>query len=236
MEEKPNLYYSCINGVPFDNFCSDAAIGAHNSGHEVHKFEDVSEVPYNPFNIVVASVEDTQKYLGKEIPTIDHSWATEFLKRKSTRINSIEDIKEYPCFIKPEKDIKAFTGFVASNYEDAKRNSYSYEGSILKQDVINIESEYRVYVSSYRGILGVKHYLGDPYLSLDKDFVEKCHRKSQDHLTEKSYTLDFGIDDKGETFLIEVNDGWAIGNYGLDPDYYYHFVKIRFLQLTGILR
>jgi hypothetical protein len=27
------------------------------------------------------------------------------------------------------------------------------------------------------------------------------------------YSLDFGIDDKGRTLLIEINDGYALGNY-----------------------
>ena len=44
------------------------------------------------------------------------------------------------------------------------------------------------------------------------------------------------IKENGDTFLIEVNDGWAIGNYGLSPDRYYSFVKNRWLQLTGILK
>lgn len=114
--------------------------------------------------------------------------------------------------------------------------SHNYKREIIKQDVISVESEYRVYISYLRGILGVKHYLGDPYLKLNKNFVKECYKESTKHLKEKSYTLDFGIDDKGETFLIEVNDGWAIGNYGLPPYMYYHFIKNRFLQLTGVLK
>lgn len=233
---KPKLYYSCINKIAFDNFCSDAAIGARDEDIETIGFEDISEVPYDPYHIVVASVEDTLQYLGKEVNVIDHSWASKFLKRDFEQFESLKHIDQWPCFVKPAKDIKAFTGFVSDSYQMAMMMSYDYEGPVVRQKIINIESEYRVYISSLRGILGVKHYLGDPYLTLDKDFVNECFLESKKRLTENSYTLDFGVDDKGETFLIEVNDGWAIGNYGLEPKTYYHFVKNRFLQLTNVLK
>jgi len=48
--------------------------------------------------------------------------------------------------------------------------------------------------------------------------------------------LDIGIDEKGTNYLIEINDGWAIGNYGLNPVDYFSFVKTRWLQITGILK
>lgn len=235
---KPQLYYQCIDGIPFDNFCSDAAIGANNSGIVVIPFEDVSEIPYNPYNIVVTSVEDTQKYLGKTIPVISHSWAIRqgYLKRTFELFSNIAEIDFYPCFIKPAEEIKAFTGFVAEDKDSAKQLSYNFEGPVIVQEVIEIESEYRVYMCNSRGVLGVHHYLGNPFLTLNKEFVEKVCRESQINLLENSYTLDFGINNKGETFLIEVNDGWAIGNYGMSPNKYYHFVKNRFLQLTGVLK
>ena len=35
-----------------------------------------------------------------------------------------------------------------------------------------------------------------------------------------AYTLDVGITKEGLTLLVEVNDMWAIGSYGLDGDTY----------------
>lgn len=236
MENKPILYYSCIDGVAFDSFCSDAAIGARDSRIEAIGFEDISEVPQDPYNIIVASVEDTLKYLGRNIPVIDHSWTDTFLRRKSEVFENIDSIDKYPCFIKPAEEIKAFTGFVSSDREFSNMCSYNYKGSVLRQEVISIKSEYRVYMSNLLGILGVHWYSGDPFAKLDKDFVEFVCNQSRHNLSEQSYTLDFGIMDDGETFLIEVNDGWAIGNYGLPPLKYYNFVKNRFLQLTGVIK
>ncbi len=231
---KPTLYYQVNEfGTPYDNFCSDAAIGASNNDIDVIAVEKPPK--FRPYNIVIGTVEFTELYLGKKYQPIDHSWCKPFYNRNviETRIN---DLTTFPVFIKPSSEIKAWTGIVVNNKEEALHFTQQYDKPILSSNVIDIISEYRVYIIKDRGIIGVKHYLGDPYVTLDKEFVNKCYLESSKNLNENSYTLDFGIDQNNKTFLIEVNDGWAIGNYGLDPDSYYSFVKNRFLQLSGVLK
>ncbi len=49
------------------------------------------------------------------------------------------------------------------------------------------------------------------------------------------YAIDFGVTDKGQTILIEVNDGYALGSYGL---FYLDYVKLlsaRWAELTSTL-
>lgn len=229
---KPVLYYRLEDGIPFDNFCSDAAIGAREQGIKAVGFEELPE--FDKFNIVVTSVEETQKYLGDIICPIHREWSVPFEKREIWEC-LISEIEDYPCFIKPSQEIKAWTGIVVENEREAKLFTQDYDGLVYCSPVLDIVSEYRVYVMHYRGIIGVKHYLGDPYMTLDQKFVQECYMASR-VLTENAYTLDFGITSNGDTFLIEVNDGWAIGNYGLSPKNYYEFVKSRFLQLSGVLR
>jgi hypothetical protein len=228
----PKLYYQLEDKIPLDNFCSDAAIGARENG--ILAVGTHTPPAFHPYNIVVGSVEFTQEYLDRVIPPIDRSWSIPYEKREIVEC-TIDEIKGYPCFIKPSQEIKAWTGIVVENEDQARLFTQDYQKKVFCSAVKDIESEYRVYVVKNRGIIGVKHYLGDPYMSLDKDFVEECYRVSR-VLNENSYTLDFGITKQGETFLIEVNDGWAIGNYGLNPSEYYSFVKNRFLQLSGVLK
>lgn len=229
---KLELHYQTLNGVAFDNFCSDAAIGARNLGVPVYTFENVDEIEYSPYKIIVATVEDSLKYLKRNIEAIDDTFAAAY-KNKTTVFNSLEETQDYPCFIKPYKQIKAFTGIVVDNLEEARQFTNNFQGQIQRQDIIDIESEYRVYITEER-ILGVKHYLGCPYKTPEKEITEKIFKLCKENLTNLSYTIDVGIKDNGETFLIEINDGWAIGNYGLSPDKYYQFVKNRWLQLTGV--
>lgn len=70
----------------------------------------------------------------------------------------------------------------------------------------------------------------------DKSFVEEIYKQSKLNLEQNSYTLDIGIDDRGNNYLIEINDGWSVGNYGLNPSDYFSFVKTRWLQITGVIK
>lgn len=45
--------------------------------------------------------------------------------------------------------------------------------------------------------------------------------------------MDFGVTDKGETVLIEVNDGFSIGLYGLFHIDYAKLLSARWAELTG---
>lgn len=251
MEHKPTLFYQTDKkGFPLFPFCYSAAKGALEADIDIEPFTTDECPQYDPYNIIVGSVEKTIEYLlqkykdpVKEFKAIDDSWAAEF-KKRNEQIMDISEVNEFPCFVKPNKQIKAFTGFIAENREQldlfARVNVYGHMhpflGSVKIQDIVNVQSEYRVYVSNLRGIIGIYRYLGNPFAKLNRTFVEYCTNISRQYLSEQSYTLDFGIDDKGETFLIEINDGWAIGNYGLDPKDYYHFIKNRFLQLTGVIK
>jgi len=233
---KPKLYYRVDEkGIPFDNFCSDAAIGANEADILCIAFSDIKQVPKSQYNIVVTTVEESQEWLGYKVFPINDTWAGEFKKREE-KFCLLEEIEKYPCFIKPAQDIKQFTGIVVENEKEAKLFTSNYDGQLSVQEIVEIESEYRLYYTETRGILGIKHYLGNPYLVPDEKFVEELVFHAKKELKEKSFTLDIGIKNNGETFLIEINDGWAVGNYGLPPNLYYSFVKARWLQLTGVIK
>lgn len=43
-----------------------------------------------------------------------------------------------------------------------------------------------------------------------------------------AYTIDIGILESGENVVIEYNDMWAIGNYGIPNDLYLRLLKDRY--------
>ena len=47
------------------------------------------------------------------------------------------------------------------------------------------------------------------------------------------YSLDFGVTDTDKTLLIEVNDGYALGSYGLFHVDYAKLLAARWAELTG---
>lgn len=45
--------------------------------------------------------------------------------------------------------------------------------------------------------------------------------------------LDFGITDDGQTLLIEFNDGFSLGNYGVEPTLYAILLTARWAEING---
>lgn len=223
-----------------DDFCYDAMIGAHYCGIKYKSFTDVSNVPANKENIIVGSVEQCTQWLrqsGYQLPEQPSlKIFTPVLGRSVKEVNisvAYDMLESGPIFVKPSTQIKAFTGFVAINGASLSIFSEGYQGDVWVQTVVDIVSEYRVYINNNK-IMGVKHYSGDPLIFPNVDVINQAFDIAKEHIDFHSYTLDFGVLEDGSTILIEFNDGWAIGNYGLDPVDYYLFVRDRWLQLTGV--
>jgi len=52
------------------------------------------------------------------------------------------------------------------------------------------------------------------------------------HSAPAAYALGFGIDDKGTMKLVECNDGYSLGTYGIGAVNYAKFLSARWSQLT----
>ena len=222
--------------LAFD-FCYSALLGAEYMGHKVKTFKDVSELSGDPYNIIVGSVEQCSKWLSLnnyKIPeTLYREELIPFLRR-SCEIMHIDCARElaFPYFIKPYDQIKAFTGFVAHDKLILDIFSEGYSGNVIVQEPIDIVSEYRIYVHNNK-VIDMKHYAGD-WKEFPSD-TGKLIRTCFQCIPYKAFTIDVGVYD-GSMCLIECNDMWAIGNYGLEPKDYYLAIKDRWLQITGILK
>ncbi|RGS52466.1 DUF4343 domain-containing protein [Olsenella sp. AF21-51] len=47
------------------------------------------------------------------------------------------------------------------------------------------------------------------------------------------YAADFGVTSDGRTLLVEVNDGYSLGPYGLWPELYAQLLSARWAQMVG---
>jgi hypothetical protein len=234
---RPALYVQAApynNNLAFD-FCYSAKLGAQEAGIEVSHFANIVDVPPSPYNIIVGSVEVCTQWLAQSSftvpPVIDLLLFKDFLGRQ-VEVLPISQVN-IPAFIKPAYQHKAFTGFIADSNLALAVWSEGFQGDVISQQIIDIKSEYRMYINCQK-IIGMKHYSGDCLLFPNSQFITSCVEKSYELLDNHSYTLDFGVLEDGTTVLIEPNDGWAVGNYGLDPLDYYYFVRNRWLQLTGV--
>jgi len=240
------LYYQTSAGFPIRVYDIYAAIGAKDLGIKVCPYEFIDEVPGTADTIVVGNVPDCLWWLnehGYKTPEeIDLTKFTSFMNRRFERVeNNKLNSFHFPCFIKPTK-AKAFNAGVYSaclEFLMTDKNS-KYKDDYYISEVVLFESEWRVYIRSGK-IIGCKHYSGNHLLFPHVGTINSIVEYAETILDNHSYTIDVGIQysyyDKDEfytTHLVELNDGFAIGNYGVEPTDYYLFLRDRWLQLTGL--
>lgn len=116
---------------------------------------------------------------------------------------------------------------------------------VFLSETVDIFSEYRCFVHNKK-LVGLQWYSGDftEFPSIDKilSFINKMNKWEHSPI---AYTLDVGIiksknfenndspESDSRTVVIECNDAWSIGNYGLDPLIYAKMLRDRWFELTG---
>lgn len=139
-----------------------------------------------------------------------------------------------PLFIKPRENLKRFTGKAFESESDVwELSRLSKHTPVWCAEVVRWLAEYRVFVvkSSVRGI---RWYAGDAHCPLDETVVTEALRAFETSgEAHAAYAIDFGVLETGETALVEVNDGFSIGAYGLDRGLYAEFTLTRWLELMS---
>jgi hypothetical protein len=134
-----------------------------------------------------------------------------------------------PIFVKPVVP-KEFNGRILNSCLDlismAKKPD---ELEVYTSDPIEILSEFRVYVLDGE-ILDVKNYYGDWSLTPSVDFVENVVRNYKN--APVAYGVDIGVN-KESAFVVEVNDGCNLGNYGLDSIHYGEMIVSRWVEIIN---
>jgi hypothetical protein len=140
-----------------------------------------------------------------------------------------------PFFVKPTAALKRFTGRVVESWNDLQvLANASDDMRVICSDVVQWRSEHRVYVANGR-IVGTRHYLGDPELSVDVNAVRDAVAAYQSSgVAPAGYGIDFGVLATGETALVEVNEGYGLGSYGLDDAAYADLIISRWCELASI--
>jgi len=175
-------------------------------------------------------VKKTAEILGFEMPKpINIPESLKLYCGRKVWESNIEHLS-YPCFVKPADEAKLFTGFVAKSSKDfvLYPELIGFNGNIMCSEPIeNILSEWRCFVLKGK-VLNCSNYSGNPLIFPDKRKIDFLIEKFYD--APSGYSLDVCVTDK-ETQLIEVNDGWALGNYGCDPQDYFKLIKTRWFEI-----
>lgn len=237
-----NAFLEKINGEWLDEFVYISVQPLQERGFKVIPFDgnDLDNTlgckRISPkYDICIGSVEAMQYYFklcGVEIPKcITYPIELrDYLRRRVSKTTFGELTDDYPYFIKPANDIKKFTGDLIEKknhlqiLKDIHNIADDYE--VYKCAKVNFITEYRVFVS--KGVIyGIKHYKGDFTKFINVDVVNSMIKDYQN--CPSAYVLDVGLTDTNETLLVEVNDMWAVGSYGLyGKDY--SFLSLRRLR------
>ena len=144
------------------------------------------------------------------------------------RVHVVEE--KPPIFIKPIVG-KLFDGHVARGFRDLIRTSgLAPQTAIWWSEVVEFRGEYRGYVCNGE-LVGFGHYKGDFRLTVDFAPVDAA-LKSWEELP-RGCSMDWGVTADGRTLLIEVNDGYSLGCYGLLPVTYANLLASRWSELAN---
>lgn len=202
-------------------------------------FGDIdTDVACGPEALVCGYIQDVYAALDKlgcaRPPSIDYPDELEgYYGRRIWKgtLDEIQDRGLHPgVFVKPCGYQKLFTGLLWKGVPSHRLHlaPYPHDTPVFFSDPVEFVSEYRCFVLDGE-ILDVRRYKGDWSKAPGRSVVEACVKAYQPY---RAYCIDFGVLDVGGTVVVEVNDSFAMGCYGLHPRAYANMMEARWEELT----
>jgi hypothetical protein len=234
------LYIEKIIRGEYSNISFYAGIEAfYNMGFEIIEVESFENLSIKEDNIFFGSIQFVQTALNKlgfKIP--EHNdypkSLTKFYGRKISE-STIETISNNPelwnVFVKPKGILKKFTGRLIQNtYDLIGCGDRENDTPIWVSEPAEFISEWRVFVR-YNKIIGVKSYKGDWRCQYDYKIIEEAVKSFEN--PPAGYAIDFGLTKDNKFLIVEVNEGYSIGNYGLFYIDYAKLISARWAEMTN---
>jgi hypothetical protein len=213
--------------------------GFRQMGWEIVPFQKVSDLTDNvPENVIMGGIDEVKEALRRlQIPVppeINYPQELQdFLGRKiwTSTINSIAaNPEKWNIFIKPMYASKKFTGVVVRSVKDLVGCGDQFQDTpIWCSEIVNFVAEWRCFVR-YGEILDLRPYRGDWRKHFDYQVIESALKAYQ--TAPNAFAMDFGLTANGNTLLIEVNDGYSLGSYGLSSLMYAKLLSARWAEIT----
>jgi len=222
-----------------------AVVGFDRMGIEVVPFHDVEEIKgftdLGKKAMIVGNIGDVWvalKTIGLPRPSaLDYPEHLQAFMGRSIKTCTIEEVRRgnKRTFVKPVSQ-KLFTGLVFDPENELSRltlASFEDDTPVIISDVVDFISEHRCFVKNH-ALVGVKHYKGDWTVTPNASSLGVMMTLGM--IAEKpmpeAYAIDLGVTAEGKTLLVEVNDGYALGCYGLPGVLYARFLETRWEQFV----
>ena len=166
----------------------------------------------------------------------------------------------WPVFIKPSNEIKSFGGRLVRGVMDlVGTRDLPNDTPVWASEPVEFLSEFRCFVRD-GNVIGCRHYKGDPLKFPDSKTILMAAKEWVS--APAAYCLDVGVvyeptaeenaydaEQKKnpardleyvrwkpgtyKTLLVEINDAYSAGDYGLESILYARFLEARWCELTG---
>lgn len=219
-----------------------AAEGFAKMGWEIVGFQQAEELDALQADEVVVGYVDMVQYaiteLGIEVPILnDYPEVLQpFMGRKiwTSTINTIAANPDlWGIFVKPMKVTKRFTGVAVHSTTDLIGCGLQGEDTeVWCSELVDFKAEWRCFLR-YGKVLDVRPYKGDWRLHFDPKVIEAAVEAFRPEAP-NGCSVDFGVTADGQTLLVEVNEGYSLGHYGLPSLKYAKLLSARWAQILGV--
>jgi hypothetical protein len=218
----------------FDAAC--ALYGAQDNGQEIRltSFEEVQSGKFDSLiksHLFVGSVEFMREVFSRagKFPRLPkNSNRREEITTLGQARRTIEIVG--PLFIKPVQT-KLFSGAVYDPMFIGSLDKFDRDTEVIITQAFGqrILTEWRCYVH-YNKIIDARNYSGDFKIAPNWDYGQSIINENSDF--PDAYVVDLGVLENGANVVIEFNDMWVIGNYGIENSEYYKLLRARYFQIV----
>lgn len=236
-------YIQFKDGMPYNEDMASAWYGFTNENVKVLSctYEDLDNAKIevlkkNVFVGTTAFMKKVWKKLGVNpkiisFPDVRHDFQFGTLGEVLDKFKSTKS----PVFVKP-LEIKLFDGYpITDEWNLSYLKDYPLDTKVGYCPVYKFDAEFRIYVNDGR-IIDIKNYVGKLSLFPNQNefqYINDIIKKNLGDLKFPStYALDYA---KGDDLwmIIEYNDFWALGNYGMPAEMYAKLLKKRYFEIVN---
>lgn len=211
--------------------------GAYLMGEEVITYQNWHEIPMlRQEDVVCDYINETKQLLramGIEVKTYDYPEELKAFYGREIRQAVMGDIVNIPDnwghFVKPLAASKAFVGRVVNGTKDLIGIGLPMDYPIWMSEAVEFLAEWRCFVLDGE-VIDVRPYKGDYHYTYDPAVIDAAVAAWKD--APIAYALDIGVTSDQRTLIVEVNDGFALGQYGLNAFLAFKFHRARWHELT----
>lgn len=214
--------------------------GFDSLGIKIIPFQGFGDIEANvkcgPEALVYGFIGDVHKALqkmGLDIPlSLDYPEELKDFFGREIWQGTLRDVTGHPSkqvFVKPVEH-KLFTGLLWSGSRQNRLSLAPYPDhtEVWLSEPVTFLSEYRCFILDGQ-LKDVRRYKGDWAVAPARGPVEAALKAWKGP---RAYALDIGVTDDGRTLLVEFNDAYALGAYGLHATVYAQMIEARWEELT----